>query len=125
MQTVNYRYISCSAKKTLVRKYSGEITFADVITSWEYCIQNDLLIETSMTILEMQYMEVFDKIGKRLFIKSSNAAILETKIENYDSIIKNVGERKIDLMLKKSSEDGIPTITLKYLSDNFITHPSF
>jgi carbamoylphosphate synthase large subunit len=77
-----------------------------------------------MVSFGMPYMEVFNESGKRLFIKNSNSATLETKIENYDNIIKDVGEEKIALMLKKSSEDGI-SITSKYLSDNFITHPPF
>lgn len=85
---------------------------------------SDGLIGNYMITFGMPYMEIFDEEGKRIFIKEDNPATLATKIENYDNMIKGVGEDKIVMMLKKSSEDGI-SITSKYLTDNFITHPPF
>ena len=51
MAEVNTKYIEYKSKRILVRTFHGEITFADIISSWEYCINNNYISDDVIGVI--------------------------------------------------------------------------
>lgn len=106
MDGVNTKYIDCNSKRILVRTFHGEVTFADIISSWDSCINNNYINDDVIGVIsdfnDGSLMSSFSDVGFEKIIayiktnKTFNKLKLAVIIDSPEKIVfPIIGQEKL------------------------------
>lgn len=112
MKTLKFRYEFNKENKILYKQYYGNLTYEEIISSWEYAFKNNLIPEETKGFL-MDYREASISSPIKEHVKLP---------EFFQQHLNIFGKRKMAVITNKPKDIVIP-IMIKQKEYNFVSEP--